>query len=215
MLDNDALMTPDKAALRAAILARRADMSATVRASAAAAICQHVVTAVRSAGAGRICAYVPVGTEPGSIPALDELRVAGIEVLLPVLRGDLDLDWARYDEPADALMSAGHGLRHPAGPRRGTAAISAVDLVVVPALAVDPAGNRLGRGGGSYDRALARVLPQVPVVALLYDGELLGAIPHEAHDRPVTHTVTPAQGCRPVGPPRPGSGPPAAPPHRW
>jgi 5-formyltetrahydrofolate cyclo-ligase len=62
-------------------------------------------------------------------------------------------------------------------------------VVLVPALAVDARGNRLGRGGGSYDRALARVGGQVPTIALLYDAELLAHVPAEPHDQRVRAAV--------------------------
>ena len=67
------------------------------------------------------------------------------------------------------------------------------DVVLAPALAVDQAGNRLGRGGGSYDRALARVGPLIPVIALLYDAELLSHVPAEPHDTPVRAAVRPGR----------------------
>lgn len=190
-------MNVDKVALRKAILADRAELSTAALAAAVAAIGEHVVTGVRTAGATRICAYVPLAEEPGSLAALDELRLGGVDVLLPVLRSDFDLDWARYEGPA-ALVPAARGLREPAGRRLGLDAIAAVDLALVPALAVDRAGHRLGRGGGSYDRALARAVRPMPVAALLHDGERLAAVPSEAHDCPVTHVVTPTEGWQPV-----------------
>ena len=64
-------------------------------------------------------------------------------------------------------------------------------MVLTPGLAVDRTGMRLGRGGGSYDRALGRVPVGTVVCALLYDGELLDAVPSAAHDRRVTAAVTP------------------------
>jgi 5-formyltetrahydrofolate cyclo-ligase len=74
------------------------------------------------------------------------------------------------------------------------AAVARADAVLVPALAVDRAGNRLGRGGGSYDRALARVGPLIPLIALLYDDELVDRVPVEGHDLPVRAVVRPGHG---------------------
>ncbi|MGB9376400.1 MAG: 5-formyltetrahydrofolate cyclo-ligase [Mycobacteriales bacterium] len=190
-------MNPDKVALRAAVLGRRAEMSPLALASASAAVGRHIATKVHASAATRISAYLPVGAEPGSIPALDELRRSGVEVLLPVLLGDFDLDWAMYDGP-DALVGTPRGLMEPLGTRLGRDAVATAQIVLVPALAVDPAGHRLGRGGGSYDRALARLGPDASSVALLHDVELIASVPHEEHDRPVTHTITPGHGCRPL-----------------
>ncbi|MEP6697772.1 MAG: 5-formyltetrahydrofolate cyclo-ligase [Pseudonocardiales bacterium] len=186
-----------KAGLRREILARRGLLGRGTLAVTAGVLRDHVVGAVRGAGATRVCAYLPLATEPGSSILLDALTVGGVEVLLPILLDDLDLDWAMYEGPWSLVASA-HGLREPAGPRLGTGAVATSGIVIVPALAVDGQGHRLGRGGGSYDRALARVLPGVPVVALLHDGEILAQVPHEPHDRAVTHVVTPDGGWQQI-----------------
>ena len=89
---------------------------------------------------------------------------------------------------------AGRGLTEPAEPPRGVAAVCSADLVLVPALAADHSGLRLGRGGGSYDRALARVGAQVPTVALLYDTELVPVLPAEPHDQRVRMVARPSAG---------------------
>lgn len=137
-----------------------------------------------------ISSYVSIGTEPATLEINDALAGRGVHVLLPVLQPDLDLDWCGYDR-ATGLVGGPRGLLEPRGSRLGPEAIAAADLVVVPAVAVGRDGSRLGRGGGSYDRALARLGPGVPVVALLYDGELLDSVPAEPHDRRVTAVVTP------------------------
>ena len=84
--------------------------------------------------------------------------------------------------------------KQPSEPRRGSGAVARADAVLVPALAVDRAGNRLGRGGGSFDRALARVGPLIPLIALLYDDELVEQVPTAPHDIPVRAAVTPRTG---------------------
>jgi len=143
--------------------------------------------------AGTIAAYYSVGAEPDTRGLVYALWKRGTYVLLPVLRDDGDLDWASYEGP-DSLVAGPRGLREPGEPPRGVAAVARADVVLAPALAVDRAGNRLGRGGGSFDRALARVGPLIPVIALLYDGELIGQVPAEPHDVPVRAAVRPGYG---------------------
>ncbi len=148
-----------------------------------------------STAAPVVAAYVPVEPEPGGADLPESLRRAlprGTRLLLPVLRDDLDLDWARY---TGTLVPARRGLREPPGPRLGTDAVAGAALLVVPAVAVDRRGVRLGRGGGSYDRALARAAPDARIVALLHDGELRAEdLPTEPHDRRVGAAITPAAG---------------------
>ena len=117
----------------------------------------------------------------------------GGRVLLPLLRPDADLDWASYEGP-DSLRPGPRGLAEPSEPPRGMDAVTRADLVLVPALAVDRGGLRLGRGGGSYDRALARVAPGIPTIALVYDGELLDEVPADGHDQRVRLVARPSAG---------------------
>lgn len=188
----------DKPLIRADLLAARRQRSGPARAAAAARI-QAVLTGLiadlpTSADGPMVAAYVPVGSEPGGpdLPAAlaRHLPPRG-RLILPVLRPDLGLDWAVYQ---GLLRPGPKGTVEATGPRLGPAALTTADLVVVPALAVDRRGVRLGKGGGSYDRALAPVPPEVPVIALLHDGELRDRLPAEPHDRPVTAVVTPSAG---------------------
>lgn len=156
---------------------------------AARAIAAHVLATDDVRRAATVAAYVGIDTEPGTTFLLDALRDAGKRVLLPLLRPDRDLDWAVYD---GLLMPARYGLLEPAGERLGPEAVATADLVLVPGLAVARSGHRLGRGGGSYDRVLARVPVGTPVWVLLFDEEVGVGVPVEPHDRPVTAAVSPA-----------------------
>ncbi|MDT0379435.1 5-formyltetrahydrofolate cyclo-ligase [Streptomyces sp. DSM 42041] len=182
-----------KRAVRRAVLDARAALAADDVREAPHALARHALELPELADARTVAAYVSVGREPGTRPLLDALRVRGVRVLLPVLLPDDDLDWAAY-EGADGLARAGRGLLEPAGPRLGREAVTEADAVLLPGLAVDAAGMRLGRGGGSYDRVLARLAAagaRPPLVVLLYDGEVRDRVPAEPHDRPVLAAVTP------------------------
>jgi len=182
-----------KAALRARLLAARASQPAEQRAAAGRLNRDHVLSLPQTQMAGTVAAYFSVGSEPDTHSLIFGLWKRGTYVILPLLRPDGDLDWASYEGP-DSLVPGPKGLMEPAEPARGADAVARASLVLVPALAVDTRGNRLGRGGGSYDRALARVGPQVPVIALLNDGELLDHVPAAPHDRPVSMAVLPSRG---------------------
>jgi 5-formyltetrahydrofolate cyclo-ligase len=186
---------PTKANLRARTLAARRAMLPDARAVAGAAIARIVLALPEITTAGCVAAYLSIGTEPETKQLVDVLRTRDVRVLVPVLRSDLDLDWAEYGGP-NRIAAGERGLWTPDGPLLGLDAVTSADVVVVPALAVDERGRRLGRGGGSYDRALARVPHARPVLALLYDGERLAVVPAEPHDQPVTAVVTPGEVLR-------------------
>ena len=183
----------DKASLRRRLVAARALISDSTRTEAGHLIRDHVLGMPQVAAAGTIAAYYSVGSEPDTRGLVFALWKRGSYVILPVLLPDGDLDWASYEGP-DSLAPGPRGLLQPVEPVRGVDTVARADVVLVPALAVDAAGNRLGRGGGSYDRALARVGGQVPVIALLYDAELLPAVPVMPHDQRVRAVARPGYG---------------------
>jgi len=183
----------DKGSLRRRLVAARAAMSGSSRNEAGRLIRDHVLEMPEVAAAGTIAAYYSVATEPDTRSLVFALWKRGSYVVLPVLLPDGDLDWASYEGP-DSLAPGPRGLLQPAEPVRGTGTVARADVVLVPALAVDRSGQRLGRGGGSYDRALDRVGPQVPTIALLYDSELLPSVPADEHDQPVRAVARPGHG---------------------
>jgi 5-formyltetrahydrofolate cyclo-ligase len=187
-----------KAELRSRLLAARAGLSADQRAAAGRLIRDALLSLPEVQMAGTVAAYYSVGAEPDTRGLVYALWKRGTYVLLPLLRADGDLDWASYEGP-DSLVPGPRGLREPGEPPRGVDAVARADAVLVPALAVDRAGNRLGRGGGSFDRALARVGPLIPLIALLYDDELIDHVPTEPHDQPVRAVARPGSGITLLG----------------
>ena len=182
-----------KAMLRKGLLAARANLSVSDRQAAGRALRDTLLGLPETGMAGTIAAYLSVGTEPETVGLVYALWKRGSYVLLPVLLPDNDLDWSSYEGP-DSLKPGPYGLLEPSEPSRGTGAIRSADLVIVPALAADRRGNRLGRGGGCYDRALSKVGPGVPTVALLYDDELLDEIPAGPLDQRVRAVAQPTPG---------------------
>jgi len=191
--------------LRQRLLAARRSVSDEARADEARSLADHV-NAVLDSG-GTVCAYVPVGAEPGSIEMLDVLLQRANRVLLPVARTTADnspvaLEWGEY-RPGQ-LVAARFGLLEPAGPWLPATALAEASVVLVPALAVDRFGVRLGRGRGFYDRTLVSRNPHARLVAVIRDEELLDELPHEPHDVPMTHALTPGRGLVELGTAQPG-----------
>ena len=189
------MATEGKAALRDRLLAARRAVSDDAHAREARSLADHVNVLVK--GGGTVCAYVPVGAEPGSLDMLDALLRQADRVLLPVARTNADdsaaaLQWSEY-RPGH-LVTARFGLLEPAGPWLPATALAEASVVLVPALAVDRTGARLGRGRGFYDRTLMFRNPEACLIAVVRDDELLDEVPHEPHDVPMTHALTPGHG---------------------
>ncbi|MCM1941079.1 5-formyltetrahydrofolate cyclo-ligase [Streptomyces sp. G3] len=189
---------PDKRTLRRDFLAARNRLTPDDVREAADALAGRALGLPEMAGARAVAAYVSVGAEPGTLALLDALRTRGVRVLLPALLPDNDLDWGEYTGE-DSLARVRHGGRmelfEPAGERLGPDAVTRADVVLLPGVAVDGRGLRLGRGGGSYDRVLARLAAagaRPALLVLLYDGEVVARVPAEPHDRPVDAVVTPS-----------------------
>lgn len=187
-----------KRVLRREFLTVRSRYTADDVRATGAALAARALELPELAHARTVAAYVSVGSEPGTRALLDALHARGVRVLLPALLADNDLDWGAYAGEG-SLVSVQHrgrmALLEPAGERLGPDAVLAADAVLLPGLAVDARGMRLGRGGGSYDRVLARLDragADPALVVLLYDSEVVDRVPEEPHDRPVHAVVTPS-----------------------
>ena len=186
----------EKSRLRTMLLTARRQRSVAQRQAAGDAITEHLIT--RLAGTSSVAAYLPLPTEPLQSRLLD-LLAERTRVIVPVVTGAAPLDWCDHPGPVE---QGSFGIAEPTGRRLGPDMVAAVDVVLVPALAVDRDGYRLGRGGGHYDRTLGLLTrlraprPPPPVIAVVYDEEVLDAVPHDDLDRLVTAVVTPIAGLR-------------------
>jgi 5-formyltetrahydrofolate cyclo-ligase len=189
------MATAGKAALRQQLQAARRRVADDVRAAEARMLSEHLERMANSGST--VCAYVPVGAEPGSIEMLDVLLRRAGRVLLPVARTNADdvplpLRWGEYR--SDGLAQGRWGLLEPLEPWLPESALTEASLVLVPALAVDRSGVRLGRGRGFYDRSLACRDPRARLVAMVRDDEFVDELPSEPHDVRMTHALTPKRG---------------------
>ena len=165
---------------------------------------------------GTVCAYISSGSEPGTGMLLDALSHAGHRIWVPVCEPGHQLSWTRWGPGATMARSSLAPVMEPAGPRLAFADLGMVDGILLPALAVDTSGVRLGQGGGYYDRFLAALafppeggvpaegvrgeggVRPVPTAAVVHEQELFppGVLPHGLLDRRVDWVVTPGGWCR-------------------
>jgi 5-formyltetrahydrofolate cyclo-ligase len=181
-----------KRALRAELRERRQLLSDSQREAAASAIGERLDALIDAHDARSISCFLSTTTEPGTRDFVKRAVGRGIRVLLPITRSDGLLDWAvatEHDEIAEGL----YGLPEPTGEVLGPIAVNDVDLMIVPAAAVDRSGMRMGWGRGYFDKTIGSMERCPPVYAVIYDSEILDSLPREVHDQPVNGVVTPEQ----------------------
>jgi 5-formyltetrahydrofolate cyclo-ligase len=192
-----------KAAFRDRIRAQRRARTAAERAEAARALVSIVLELPEIQAAHCVALYAATRTEPQTAPLRETLRHLGIGVLLPLVRpGGLEWGWDTGDQ---LIARGGLGGPEPVGPSLGRHGVLAADVVLVPALAVDTLGTRLGQGGGYYDATLSMLDRGVSVFAVVHDEEVLDAsvepLPSLEHDVPVDGALTPLRCLRLPGRP--------------
>ena len=188
-------LLPTKLALRRTVKAQRGSRPTADRERVERAIAAVGLELPRLRRAQCVAVYASLPEEPGTTLLRAGLRELGIRVLLPVVGDGRRLDWA---QDQGELAEAGTlRLPEPPGPRFGPAEIGQAQVIMVPALAVDTTGTRLGRGGGYYDTALTQADPQALILALVHDVEVLDAettpIPREPHDIGMHGVITPTR----------------------
>lgn len=188
-----------KERLRREIRDRLRAMTAAERADASRRLVEQLLAMPEFARARSILLFVPIGSEPDLRPAIEHARSRGVSVLLPR---------SRRDPPAIELVALGaerldqlplDGLRVPA-PSGIAADPRGIDLAVVPGVAFDADGGRLGRGGGYYDRLLEGLSPAATVIGICFQPQVVERVPRESHDHLVQGVLTESGRLRRTGP---------------
>ena len=185
-------LAPQKRALRAELRERRRNLTRDERLAAAEGITEQLIALTRSIGAQQVSCYLSATDEPDTRPFVNWAREAGLRVLFPITRSDGLLDWTTATDEEEETLGL-FGTPEPVGELLGPIAINDVDLIVVPAAAVDASGLRLGWGRGYYDKTLGSMERCPPVVAVIFDSELVDEVPRERHDQAIDGVVTPTR----------------------
>jgi 5-formyltetrahydrofolate cyclo-ligase len=167
----------------------RSEVPQQQRAVAAEAVAAHGIAFAKPRGTV-VSGFSAIGEEIDPLPLMLRLAREGYRLALPVVQGNgLPLAFRRW-QPGDPLVEGRWGIREP----KPSAAESDPDVILVPLLAFDAAGHRLGYGGGFYDRTLAMARARKPVVAigLAYDCQEVPVIPRLDFDQRLDWVLTPS-----------------------
>lgn len=174
-----------KAALRDSALRARRVLSSDERDLAAHAAAERLLALPPLRRPGTVLVYAAMRDEIDPAPAFDALTGRGARLLFPrVVEGGLE---AVAATDLRTLTSGYRGIREPSGPAVDP---EQIDIVIVPGVAFDPNGGRLGHGGGHYDRLLAVVPASALRVGLAFACQMVPRVPREDHDLPVDLVVT-------------------------
>lgn len=180
-----------KQQLRAAVRRSRRERSREAQRHTLTGFTEQLTSLVIAREARAVSCYLPLPGEPDTSGFIEWAQKNGVELFFPVSRADRRLDWARLS--AEGTRTGLHGIREPIGEALPATTLSSVDLLLIPACAVDMRGARLGWGLGYYDRLLASLSPCPPAFAVVHDNEALPFVPSAPHDVLVSGIVTPTQ----------------------
>lgn len=180
----------EKSELRRLAQSRRDQLSSETRMRDAAALPQHSAVITTLAGPQAVfSSYRAMGSECDTAPLEASLRERGHQIALPVIKKMAQPLLFRAWAPGDRLVARKWGIQEP----DDQAAVLEPDVLLLPLLAFDRAGWRLGYGGGFYDRTLARLRAIKPIVTIgiAYDSQEVDAVPHSAYDERLDWIMTP------------------------
>ena len=187
-----------KVALRELIRTQRLADSEEARFEAAHDLCDRFVELPYVRRARSVALYISGSFEPGTHVIRSALAARGVNVLLSVINSSGQLEWFDDPAPPSERRSPRHTVTSISAPWRS--ALDEVSVLLVPALAVDTLGRRLGRGSGCYDTVLGSLGPNMLTLAAVYEREVFDAavepVPAECHDVPIDAVITPSRVLR-------------------
>jgi len=182
-----------KRAMRRQVLSLRDALPADVRAGASAAIAARIAALDRFASARCVLLTIPFGGEWDTLPLVRGALERGKTVVVPRVDAPARmLELHAIAEPERDVVAGAHGIPEPL-PDRPRVAREAVDFVLVPGVAFDAAGGRLGYGGGYYDRLLPLLSPQAARIAGAFDVQIVDRVPAAPHDIAIDAIATEAR----------------------
>ena len=185
-------MSTAKAELRVRVLAARDAMTPDARADASARLHARVQALPEWQSAACVLLYLGIRSEYDPRPLAQHLLDRGAQLVLPrIVRSSSTLEIRAVRNLQEDLQPGVWGLQEPDPARCAEVAPEALDLVLVPGVAYDMSGGRMGYGAGYYDRLLADPALRAARVAALFREQLVSAVPREAHDLPVDVLVLP------------------------
>ncbi|MGB9148684.1 MAG: 5-formyltetrahydrofolate cyclo-ligase [Burkholderiales bacterium] len=185
------LVARQKAELRWSMLDRRDALDENIRAQWGRIITAKLLAMPEYAKAGTVLAYMNIGSEFDTAEFIRDILASGKILVLPkVNRAKKILDIYQVKNPLTDLLPGVWGIAEPDDTKCKRIEFGEVDFVLVPGLAFDLAGNRIGYGGGYYDKLLAMRDGQICLTAAAYSMQMLPAIPSLPHDLKLDAVVT-------------------------
>ena len=180
-----------KGQLRTTLLRRLKQQKEDERRRSSEAIWQKVTRLTAFRRAKTVCCYVSLPYEVQTWRMMEEMLVKGKRVVVPVAQPKTKrLQLSEVRNPTAELARGAHGVWEPIPSARRPVRVRDLDVVLVPGIAFDRRGHRLGHGHGYFDRFLARVPKDIPTVGLAFRFQLLDRLPTTAHDHPVQRVLT-------------------------
>jgi 5-formyltetrahydrofolate cyclo-ligase len=179
-----------KQKLRANVRTARCSIDAAKRRDAAVSVSERLLALPETVRARLVLTYSASPEELDPHPAVEVLRMRGVSIAYPRIDAPGRLE-AHVIGSEEDLEPGAFGVSEPTA-SAPVAPLRAVDIVIVPGIAFDPACARIGYGGGYYDRLLARLDPRCTLIGIAFDEQVVERIPVEPHDVALDFVVTPS-----------------------